>query len=526
MLFRILSRVQAVLFRQTLAWILYGRLDDPAGEFFVKCRDIDGSQATDDTKRHSWNRSFALKLDFIPETHLSSLQASKILFAGKTASLLNQTLFATTKSSSSSSPLSSSGKPSSDHTDGQRLSGWQSDDVYRYLCTSHFDQDGDRPSPASTGTVDPNSPRSVRPDIHSQSKNDSSSRMSGLVPSFLDEKDLISFVQSFEQILRSSSISSVVLFNDLVDRIHRCSSNVLWKILTQQHDIVSFFHIIRNVYLLGKGEFYQVILDSLLGLTLSSAPEPAAMNRMLKWRVLRTSAKTLNLDDESLGALLDLTSSCAGVALTDFYCQRSLFQTTGSCTIEFMTNTAHEETSSSSSRLSFVTMCKTKECDSTENQQAAQWERDIYNLSIALTPALPRDDNTWTRAQSNSSAESSEDFVYGCLSLEEEQVLGKGFFFDCHLRRCLVSGSTNSNTLVSIDDEPLRRTLINQVAICFSRDKLVFEQRSKENFSCPASVSVRLQFYGTKIFLSCLIVCFSKCLRHILTFSVDIFLYI
>ena len=305
----------------------------------------------------------------------------------------------------------------------------------------------------------------------------------------------MSFAQSFEQILRSSVASSVVLFNDLVDRVHRCSSNVLWKTLTRQHDIISFFHIIRNVYLLGKGEFYQVILDNLLGLTLSSAPESSAMNRMLKWRVLRAGAKTLNLDDESLGSLLNLTSSRAGVALTDFHCQRSLFQTTGSCAVEFMKHTL-DQTSSSSSRVSFVAMCRAKERGDVASQRAAQWQRDVFDLSIALTPALPFDDNTWTRS-APISTQSREEFVHGYLSLEEEQVLGKGFFFDCHLRRSLSPlVSEDAAILASAGDDPRRGTLINQIAICFSRDKLVLEHRLKEKFSCPASVIVRLQFYG------------------------------
>lgn len=200
-LFRILSRVQSVMYRQTMAWILYGRLDDSAGEFFVKYRDTDASQ-TVGIRHQSWNRSFTLKLDCIPESHLSAVQASKILFAGKTACLLNQTLFATSKSLPGKS---NTGIRSKRH----------SNEVYQYLCSNHFE--GNQKSHTSFANAESISPRSFPPETHNhtQSKNNLDHSSSGLVPSFLAEKDLISFAQSFQQILHSSAASSVVLFNDL-----------------------------------------------------------------------------------------------------------------------------------------------------------------------------------------------------------------------------------------------------------------------------------------------------------------------
>lgn len=265
----------------------------------------------------------------------------------------------------------------------------------------------------------------------------------------------------------------------------------------QEHDIISFFHVIRNVYLLGKGEFYQVILDNLLSLTQAPAPESAAVDSLLKWRVLRASAKTLNLDDESLDTFLDLTSSSAGVTLTDFHCQSGLVHMTGDCVIEFMEPAVDKRDSSpKSSRLSFVAMCKVTDHKNIESRQATQWNREIFDLSIKSTPISPHDNSAWTEpalSVDKKLTELSRDSVHGCLSLEDEQVLGKGFFFHCLLRRCLSS----SGKLAFMGDER-RGDLVNQVSICFSREKLVLGQIFKDSSSYPASVVVRLQFYGMK----------------------------
>jgi hypothetical protein len=90
--------------------MIYGDLEDPGNEFFIFKRlttdhstderdssiygevlhKITNNNATID-EIFDWNSSYILRLEYLPESHVSPRTASKIMFAGKAVKLLKST---------------------------------------------------------------------------------------------------------------------------------------------------------------------------------------------------------------------------------------------------------------------------------------------------------------------------------------------------------------------------------------------------------------------------------------------------
>ncbi|CAJ0823807.1 3952_t:CDS:2 [Entrophospora sp. SA101] len=104
----LLQTCHKVMYQHITSWIVYGHLQDPYGEFFVKDLTTKSHKKIDnndkDNNNHqfiqsSWHRRFVLDESFIPN-HISIDIAKSILFVGKA--------IATVKNSGKSSSLSSS----------------------------------------------------------------------------------------------------------------------------------------------------------------------------------------------------------------------------------------------------------------------------------------------------------------------------------------------------------------------------------------------------------------------------------
>jgi hypothetical protein len=132
------------------------------------------------------------------------------------------------------------------------------------------------------------------------------------------------------------------VFESLVNEIYDSVSSKLWLMLRDQLGFSRFLQAMRNIYLMGKGEFFQSIIDGILEIS-NNTPfsamdveddgivEPiksstihsrkladaksAQLYSSLDSTVMRTTAKLLNLDEESLANLLSLRVNNPNVRL-------------------------------------------------------------------------------------------------------------------------------------------------------------------------------------------------------------------
>lgn len=94
----------SILYKQMLAWMLYGEILDPFDEFFIKRKankSADGPDATLQRKeaRHSssnalsdallWQRQFSMDLNAVPTLYFPPAVAEKVFFVGKAVHILS-----------------------------------------------------------------------------------------------------------------------------------------------------------------------------------------------------------------------------------------------------------------------------------------------------------------------------------------------------------------------------------------------------------------------------------------------------
>lgn len=313
-----LYRVRAVFLKQCLAWMVYGQLDDPGGEFFVQVRSNPGgaSGASGDNiydqVRHrlglavqqaesitagshqlagkdsqfrkiaalpfDWISTFILRLELLPESHISPRMASKILFAGKAAKLLH----------SAGAGL-----------DGSELGGG----AYTYLSRGIDNiANVSMSSPNQQPLCPENSSETTDP-ILMYAKSCGYS-----------QEDLDRYSSKLSSILAQPEHTAELL-ESLVEDVYSTVSNGIWRLLRDKYKFSSFLQAIRNTYLLGKGELFQLILDGVASKTALPPLESRKANVVLNWDVVRHAAKLLSLDDDAFSGIFSLRVNSAVVAI-------------------------------------------------------------------------------------------------------------------------------------------------------------------------------------------------------------------
>ncbi|KAJ1428550.1 Spc98 family-domain-containing protein, partial [Ochromonadaceae sp. CCMP2298] len=97
------------------------------------------------------------------------------------------------------------------------------------------------------------------------------------------------------------------LLEAAVEAVYDVISSRLWALLRIRFGFCGFLHVIRNTYLLGKGELFQSLLDGVVAQTHKPAPmDGKGVERQLQW-VMRETSKLVGIDDESLGGMLSLS---------------------------------------------------------------------------------------------------------------------------------------------------------------------------------------------------------------------------
>lgn len=372
LLCRVVLRIRVVFLKQCFAWMIHGELEDPGLEFFIHARSGNATEQGDrptatlqdkvlETLLHAsqqqrtgmkqnrataaqegaafdWTSSFSLSLDKIPSSHVSPRIASKIVFAGKAVRLLHTSGALQGGVGGSSSGGGGRGSIPKRGTAAE----YQHSEAYRYLSS------GAGTDTVVAGTED--GPPAVQLDIGTSRTdrygNGEGKMQEGSVAASVEEQvrdafgayveaggysvaDTQRFATMFSAVLTEPE-RAVELLETAVEAVSDCISNRLWVLLRDSCGFNSFLQVIRSSYLLGRGELFQGLLDGILQQTYSAPPEALEMDNILNWRILRTSAKLVGLEnDDSLSELLTLRVSSLTLTIRNFAMHRQDVQCVG-----------------------------------------------------------------------------------------------------------------------------------------------------------------------------------------------------
>lgn len=280
---RLLYHTRVIFLKQCISWCLYGELDDPGLEFFIGKRHhknpkennlnskvMSRLQTLDSvlhTKNHSnsisssvndfdWASSYFLKIEYLPESQISLKLGSKLLFCGKAVKLL--------KLANMHGMINSN---SSNHVTGesQRLefisildSGYK--EFYQYFAGNEY-------------LLTKNNTYVKNPSIKSVTNDNSAidSDLNIVLSAYLykigfQKEDLYSFTSKYQYLVDNHHETAFTeYFEPLILDIHNVLSKRLWEWLKYSMKFIAFLKVLRNVFLLGRGEFFQLILDNILG---------------------------------------------------------------------------------------------------------------------------------------------------------------------------------------------------------------------------------------------------------------------
>jgi hypothetical protein len=328
---RMLLRVRVVFLKQTLGWMLHGVLSDPACEYFIidkQQQRAGNASPTPPSSGFDWTGAYGLRLECVPESHVSPRAAAKILFAGKAVRLLHVAVndHKTSGINTDTNILDSSFSEASGH------------DFLNYFGGRGVSKKGADIGKDSPKASHDNVPLLSMLQKHT-SKPTSSNSSSDIFDSdgFLKEtlqahcasngfsslEEFYGFASQFQEIILKPDLA-VELLERLVDDVHDLVSMRLWTVIRDKYQCFRYLHVLRNTFLLGKGEFFQSLLDEVLLLVQSSVPpDTQHANKLLQHTIMRRVGRRLNLDldpteDATLGFQLQVISENMVVGSNDF----------------------------------------------------------------------------------------------------------------------------------------------------------------------------------------------------------------
>lgn len=109
--------------------------------------------------------------------------------------------------------------------------------------------------------------------------------------------------------LKQQLLFSLTDFENLIDRIRSTVAEHLWTLMVEESDLLEQLKIIKDFYLLGRGELYQVFID--LAQHMLKTPPTAVTEHDVNVAFQQAAHKVL-LDDDNLLPLLHLTVDYQG----------------------------------------------------------------------------------------------------------------------------------------------------------------------------------------------------------------------
>ncbi len=326
-----------------------------------------------------WSSGFLLRLERLPDSHITPNLASKILFTGKAVLLLQRSL--------------SDQQHTKDHRGRQENEGdmGSGNSLFRYLSQGHSfhhtsqrekeddlafeegsdweddedEEDADITSTESHLKKENNNNKDAEDRGHSDGKSAIFLGFSKEEIEYLDGQFHsllhLSLPSSSGSSLTPSSSSPVTkfipTFEALLSRVYDVISNRLWRYMQEEYGFLHYLHVIRNTYLLGKGELFQNILDEIYPLTfpttlraqlhhtsldppstlnLTSLPSIEEMDELLNYKILRQAAKLVGLDEDDVTHVLALHLDFSSMTIQKFNEENlTYFTCNGCCHVEY-----------------------------------------------------------------------------------------------------------------------------------------------------------------------------------------------
>ncbi|KNA21461.1 hypothetical protein SOVF_042960 [Spinacia oleracea] len=222
---RLLWHGHQVMFNQLASWTVYGILQDPYGEFFIKCEEgrelgKDSSNpdmirkltrlSIEDSSLADWHLGFHISLDMLPE-YIHMRVAESILFAGKAVRVLRN--------------------PSP---------GFAQDSLNQQI---------PRESYIIQGFAD-------RFSFQKDSSADSELTGEELLPQSEADK-----IEAMLQDLKESTEFHKRSFEYAVDSIRAIAASHLWQLVVVRADLNGHLKALKDYFLLAKGDFFQCFLE-------------------------------------------------------------------------------------------------------------------------------------------------------------------------------------------------------------------------------------------------------------------------
>jgi hypothetical protein len=111
-------------------------------------------------------------------------------------------------------------------------------------------------------------------------------------------------------VIHSDPDNAVLMLEELIEKIYSTISLHLWTMLKDRLGFRNYFKAIHSVYLLGKGEFFQSVLDAIVQETMSD--EEASLTSVFWDDLLRSTAKSLSVDEDAITGFITLRSKQRG----------------------------------------------------------------------------------------------------------------------------------------------------------------------------------------------------------------------
>eukprot|EP01041_Mallomonas_annulata_P006225 gene6225-12613_t len=313
---RMLLRVRTVFLKQTLAWMLHGSLQDYGKEFFIQTKtkysytntnnsnniqennifadvskrfvtafesnNIESESSRDHTNNNttitsttgsnfSWTSSYALRFEFLPETHVAPRTATKVLFAGKANGRLKSFDFKSSSSLSLSSDMNINA-----NIDDDRIKDKDMKNEIKQITLLNILNNDNNGNGNDAGTSDQYATNALA--IHFQSCG-------------YEMDDIIRFNKKFEEIVQNPELT-IELFDNLV------------------------FDINTTV---RRGELFQTILDEIIDIVKNTSyPELQQQISEITWRMVETSTKALNLDTNLFRDMISIHIDSPVISINDF----------------------------------------------------------------------------------------------------------------------------------------------------------------------------------------------------------------
>ena len=405
-------------------------------------------------------------MDLLPESHVNPRIASKIIFCGKAVKLLlsaNKTANAAdmpqlreifTYLSTGPSPSSGNSEIRKEHSSsisnassaGTILSNRKNAIIDHSLSTttritnSGFIKDKKERIDNNNNNNNNNDNNNNNEEKTSETFGDHFERCG------FEREDIERFTECFLKVLKEPHLA-LQSFEALVEDIHSLLSSKLWILLRDQFGFTNFLLSIRNTYLMGKGELYQLILDGVLDQTHKPAPDSQKADNVLKWDIVKGAGKTLNLDDDSLSATLAIRVNISSLTITDFNAQSCTVCTAGGAQYEISKSVPIGK-----KRINrYVSLCTIIEEDSSA-ELSKLWSSHVLKKSSDLTVkdlgsrhfGPISQENTPEKRINNNSTNNDNDmksgickakYTQGAVWLPDQKYVAKGFtvntVFEC-----------------------------------------------------------------------------------------------